>query len=178
MIANKFSVLMAERQLSILDVHKGTGISRSTLTNLVNGRTPSAVTLDKLCLFFHVTPADFYVYSPYELTFTTSETHMDGEYKLFTNVLHYQDETLISTDFFIRTIDDAHNVVEFSNSETLLDLFYKIDIIFHNEIKQRISSEIERIIMMNHNIKENNSGDLEVVYRMPWYESYSKHYSY
>ncbi|WP_414827385.1 helix-turn-helix domain-containing protein [Apilactobacillus kunkeei] len=168
---------MAERQLSILDVHKGTGISRSTLTNLVNGRTPSATTLDKLCLFFHVTPADFYVYSPYELTFTTTETYMDGEYKLFTNVLHYQDETLISTNFFINTIDDTHNVVDFSNSETLLDLFNKIDIIFHKEIKQQISAEVERMIMMNHNIEEKISGDYEIVYRMPWYESYSKHYS-
>ena len=177
MIANKFSVLMAERQLSILDVHKGTGISRSTLTNLVNGRTPSAATLDKLCLFFHVTPADFYVYSPYELTFTATETHMDGEYKLFTNVLHYQDETLISTDFFIREVDETHNVVDFSNSEKLLDLFNKIDIIFHNDIKQQISDEVERMIMMNHNIEEKSSGDYEIVYRMPWYESYSKHYS-
>lgn len=177
MIANKFGVLMAERQLSILDVHKGTGISRSTLTNLVNGRTPSATTLDKLCLFFHVTPADFYVYSPYELTFNTAETHEDCKYKLFTNILHYQDETLISTDFFIKTIDDNHNVVIFSESEKLLDLFNKIDIIFHNEIKQRISTEVEHMIMTNRNIKENGSGDVEFVYRMPWYESYAKRYS-
>lgn len=176
MIANKFSVLMAERQLSILDVHKGTKISRSTLTNLVNGKTPSAATLDKLCLFFHVTPADFYVYSPYELTFSTSEGSLDGQYRLFTNVLHYQDEDLLSTDFFIHELDGENSEVTFSNTESLLELFNSIDIIFHNEIKTKIADEVEKIISQSRNIEESKDGQFEIIYKMPWYESYSKRY--
>ena len=51
MLNNKFSLLLTERSLSISEVSRGTGISRTTLTNLYHRRAAmiSFDVLDRLC---------------------------------------------------------------------------------------------------------------------------------
>ena len=53
--------LMAKRHWSIETVKRGSGVSRTTLTNLYYGRSKGIQldTLLKLCSFFGVTPNEF-----------------------------------------------------------------------------------------------------------------------
>lgn len=61
-IENRFWELMAERSLTIKDVHKGTGLNRNTLSNIKNHRTADIKlsTLGVLCDYFQIMPGDFY----------------------------------------------------------------------------------------------------------------------
>lgn len=70
MIANKLAVLMAERQLSIKQVVEATNISRNTISNISNNPKAniSLETVDNLCMFFGITPSDFFEYSPYRIS--------------------------------------------------------------------------------------------------------------
>lgn len=68
------AVLLAERQIKITKVAKETGISRTTLTALSTGR-PKGVqfeTINTLCRYLGVTPADFFEYAPVDFSFKFS----------------------------------------------------------------------------------------------------------
>lgn len=62
MIANKFSILLAERLIKISAVAKETGISRTTLTDLYYRRTKVVTleVLDKLCRYLHCSVEDIF----------------------------------------------------------------------------------------------------------------------
>ncbi len=61
-MGNKLRVLLAERKLNIADVHKDTGIAKTTLYRLYNETTvnPDTRTVMKLCEYLKVTPNDFF----------------------------------------------------------------------------------------------------------------------
>lgn len=75
MIKTNLSVLMAERGLKIADLHDKTGISKTTLMALADntGKGVQFETVDKLCVFFGVTPNDFFAYSPYIFSINRAE---------------------------------------------------------------------------------------------------------
>ncbi|CAI2616189.1 hypothetical protein AKUH3B111A_09350 [Apilactobacillus kunkeei] len=177
MIENKLNVLLAERQLTAIDVYKATGISRKSLGNIIHGTNPKADTLNKLCMYLHVTPAEFYIYSPYELNFSAVSTENKNEYKLFTAIVHYQEESLIESTFVIEQIQDRNYVVSFNNSADLMEIINKQNIIFHNRLKERIENEVESLICMENGLIENTKGKVYVTYKMPWISSYQKIYS-
>lgn len=54
---NNFRVILAEKRKSIANVHEGTGISKTTLTNFYYERTknPDAVTLIKISKYLGIT---------------------------------------------------------------------------------------------------------------------------
>ncbi len=57
----KLKELMKKRHWNIETVKRGSGISRTTLTNLYYGRSKGIQldTLQRLCAFFDITPNDF-----------------------------------------------------------------------------------------------------------------------
>lgn len=59
-ISIKLARLMGEKHLRISDVHRNTGIGRSTLTRLWHDRATAIEleTLDKLCKYLKCTPGD------------------------------------------------------------------------------------------------------------------------
>lgn len=71
MLANRLTVLLAERGLSIKEVVEATGISRNTISNLSNNPTGNinTETTDILCNYLQVTPNEFFEYSPFLLSF-------------------------------------------------------------------------------------------------------------
>ncbi|MDK6856152.1 helix-turn-helix domain-containing protein [Aerococcus sanguinicola] len=75
MIRNRLSILMAERDLKIADMHELTGISKTTLTALADnkGKGVQYDTVDKICNVLGVTPSDFFAYEPYIFTFKRDE---------------------------------------------------------------------------------------------------------
>lgn len=73
MLANRLKILLAERDLSIKDTVSETGISRNTLSNIVNNPFANISTenVDKLCNYLEVAPKDFYDYFPWLFRYFT-----------------------------------------------------------------------------------------------------------
>lgn len=69
MIFNRLKMLLSERELSITQVAKDTGLSRTTLTYLVqnNSKGIQLATLNQLCQYLHVRPEDLLEYYPFDL---------------------------------------------------------------------------------------------------------------
>lgn len=67
MLKSNLSVLMAERGLKIVDLYNATGISKNTLMSLAENTSKGVQfeTVDKLCNYLGVTPAEFFIYAPY-----------------------------------------------------------------------------------------------------------------
>ena len=65
MIRNRLSILLAERELTATEVSKETGISRTTLSSLVNnsGEGIQFKTLETICRFLDIEPSLFFDYS-------------------------------------------------------------------------------------------------------------------
>lgn len=71
-LANRLKILLAERDLSIKDLMEATGLSRNSLSNMINNPFANISTenVDKLCNFLEVKPSKFYDYIPWRLSFT------------------------------------------------------------------------------------------------------------
>lgn len=69
MIFNRLKMLLSERELSITQVAKDTGLSRTTLTYMVqnNSKGIQLATLNQLCQYLHVQPKDLLEYYPFDL---------------------------------------------------------------------------------------------------------------
>lgn len=67
MLKCNLAVLLAERGLKISKVSQDTKISRTTLTALTTNRSQGIQleTLDSLCKYLHITPKDFFCFTPY-----------------------------------------------------------------------------------------------------------------
>lgn len=65
-IRNNLAVLLAQRGLKTTQVAIDTDISRNTLTAIVYNRNKMIQlnTLDRLCQYLHITPAEFFLYDP------------------------------------------------------------------------------------------------------------------
>lgn len=87
MLANRLKILLAERDLTIKNTVDKTGISRNTLSNIVNNpyANVSTANVDKLCNFLEITPNQFYDYSGwrfnYELLTNVSSSKEESENK-------------------------------------------------------------------------------------------------
>lgn len=71
LLANRLKILLAERDLTIKDLMKATGLSRNSLSNMVNNPFANIATdnVDKLCNYLEVAPKDFYDYSGWRFDF-------------------------------------------------------------------------------------------------------------
>lgn len=69
MIFNRLKILLSERELSITQVAKDTGLSRTTLTYMIqnNSKGIQLATLNQLCQYLHVQPKDLLEYYPFDL---------------------------------------------------------------------------------------------------------------
>lgn len=94
MIRNRLSLLMTERGLSASRVGNDTGIAKSTLSKITNNNSSKIdySTINTLCNYLKITPADFFEYSPLDASFyfelgnltTTDEQRSHGEPLEFT----------------------------------------------------------------------------------------------
>ena len=66
MIKNRVRILIAKNDIQINDVINATGLSRNTISRMINCRTTNISTknIDKLCQYFRVTPNKFFAYDP------------------------------------------------------------------------------------------------------------------
>lgn len=66
-IRNNLAVLLAERNLSITQLAQKVEISRNTITSIYYNRNKmiQMATIDTLCQYLKITPAEFFVYDPH-----------------------------------------------------------------------------------------------------------------
>ena len=66
MLRNRLKILLAERDLSIKDVVNATGLTRPSISNMVNNPMANIATdnIDKLCNYLGVTPTEFWEFKP------------------------------------------------------------------------------------------------------------------
>ena len=117
MIDSNLAVLLAERNLRITKVSKDTGISRTTLTSLCYDHTAGVKfdTLEKLCMYLGITPAEFFNYSPYtykieQTSFEPTSEEINKKHGFiigFEMCLHIVGVHFITTDlpFYIGVVD-------------------------------------------------------------------------
>ena len=76
MLKCNLAVLLAERKLKISKVSKDTGISRTTLTSLANNYSQGIQldTLNTLCSYLRITPAEFFCYAPFNFKVELEQT--------------------------------------------------------------------------------------------------------
>ena len=98
MIRYNLNKLLGERNLKISKVFVDTGISRSTLTKIVNNQSTMVQieTIDKLCQYLKVGVSDFFEYIPVELEVNVFLNESDGFGKL-------------GLDLIIKIKDTFHN---------------------------------------------------------------------
>lgn len=66
MLRNRLKILLAERNLTIKDVMNAIGLTRPSVSNMVNNPFANVSTknLDKLCNYLEITPAEFWEFKP------------------------------------------------------------------------------------------------------------------
>ena len=69
MLRNNLAKLMIDRGISATQLFMDTGIARSTISKISNNNTDkiSSQTIDKLCNYLEVSPAEFFDFWPYEV---------------------------------------------------------------------------------------------------------------
>lgn len=79
MIRNRLNILLAERNLNIKDVYENTGLSRTTVSNMINGVSDGLQmkTLDILCNYLEVSPSEFFDYAPFIIKFHVTHDNDD-----------------------------------------------------------------------------------------------------
>ena len=110
MIRYNLNKLLGERNLKISKVFVDTGISRSTLTKIVNNQSSmvQTETIDKLCQYLKVSPSEFFEYIPLSIDVKMVTNLMDKA-----NKYDWQpgDELLLfyDIDMFITFTDVSRN---------------------------------------------------------------------
>lgn len=68
MLRNNLAKLMIDRGITATQLFNDTGIARSTISKISNNNTDkiSMSTIDKICNYLRVTPADFFDFIPFE----------------------------------------------------------------------------------------------------------------
>ncbi|MBE7388204.1 helix-turn-helix domain-containing protein [Ligilactobacillus salivarius] len=99
MIRYNLNKLLGERNLKISKVFVDTGISRSTLTKIVNNQSSmvQTETIDKLCQYLKVSPSEFFEYIPIEIDVNTFLNEFNGFAEL-------------GLDLIIKIKDTFHNI--------------------------------------------------------------------
>lgn len=66
MLRNRLKILLAERDLKIKDVMSAIGLTRPSVSNMVNNPFANVSTknIDKLCNYLEITPTEFWEFKP------------------------------------------------------------------------------------------------------------------
>ena len=135
MIDSNLAVLLAERNLKITKVSRDTGISRTTLTALCYDHSGGIKfdTLNTLCKYLDITPAEFFSYSPfdYEIQFLGETELEDTVYKLherdayeYTFIINIKRDNLTWAFPVHGIVGDIHGGVPFDDVSIMLVPFY------------------------------------------------------
>jgi len=81
LIKSKLNIILAERDLSISDLSKRTGVSRTTLTSLTKNHSAGIQydTLNKICMHLRIQPKDLFEYLPFDIEVRNEHSSTDPD---------------------------------------------------------------------------------------------------
>lgn len=109
MIKSNLKVKLAENNIRISKIANDTGISRTTLTALSEGHTKGIQfdTLNKICRYLKIEPADLFVYSPIDINPEIQSLYLSNvEQELNSTGDWYIESADISTTLFLNIDTD------------------------------------------------------------------------
>ena len=148
MIKSNLAIIMAEKKIKISELSRKTGISRVTLTSLYYNNSGGIQfdTLNNLCNFFNVKPADILVYYPFDYKIKDLYPHIDGandfkiDYTINNKIFSCSLEIELFVEKKIEPEDDAGGII-------ITDVFIKI---YLPELWEFPDGEIELSESANH----------------------------
>lgn len=162
MIRNRLSLLMTERGLSASKVGNDTKIAKSTLSKISNNNSSKIdySTINTLCNYLKITPADFFEYSPFDASFYCDrgdliEPHTSLSFNLtaFINFTKYGDkyESIEFNGFsqdmghFTNGINDYKNFFEvyLNPIDDTSNYLNELSITFQTQIKEDFSQFVK-----------------------------------
>ncbi len=159
MIKSNLKVKLAENNIRISKIANDTGISRTTLTALSEGHTKGIQfdTLNKICRYLKIEPADLFVYSPIDITpkiqdYSLSNTESDYDYD---DKKWYIERADISTTLFLNVETDNNKFsVECKGIGKIDDDLIQITFTTDDDIEQiqeldKIYSELPRELQVH-----------------------------
>lgn len=169
MLANRLNVLLAERQLTNKQVVDDTGISRNTISNIINnpGANISNEIIDTLCNYLEITPGDFFEYAPFLISF---------EYKVTTPIFSYSEEEspllllkIVSgakevTCNFIYDFDsgDSSDISATEGNGTFVKIYESLPLSFKTHVINQIIDGAKKFISTSNNEKIKKGDTLKI----------------
>lgn len=153
MIRNNLAKLMIDRDITATQIFNDTGIARSTISKIYNNNTDkiSLETIDKLCNYLMVTPADFFDYVPYEVEVKLSIDKYDTLQEMVEN------NPFITLD--VQKIEVILNVTHMAKKQTIF--FLGLLTFEHGGQGDAELSDIELIL------SKDSAVDIEVIKELP-----------
>lgn len=169
MLANRLSILLAERQLTNKQIVEDTGLSRNSVSNIATNpyANISTATVDTLCNYLGVSPTEFWEFSPYEIKTKNVIEEDKTNADFLVSVLRSKKELLYPYDFTVRTENDVDNgfdrgsIEDFdlifslgtlSTNDEFVNIYSKLQPIFQTKISEMFVSVIKDIILNNSNL--------------------------
>lgn len=167
MLRCNLSVLLAERNLKITKVCNDTGISRTTLTYLVNNYSKGIQydTLNTLCTYLHVSPGEMFLFVPIDINIldihyipgTDFRMSLEIIQKNITKMCTLNGEVQLSyatkADPFYDEYKDVSDIpygfelrISSPNDNFVTDAFKALPIQFFNNIEKTIADAVGDIL--------------------------------
>lgn len=159
MLANRLNILLAERQLTNKQVVEETGLSRNSISNIANNPEANIATetIDKLCNYLDVTPAEFFLYSPYTISLFEEPENPSA---IYITVLHNHQEFMYIYDAYAKNNDYGNEdrtrrknydlYLEFESESDVsgmsgfADIYKQLPIGFQTQLNAQFNKEIEK----------------------------------
>ncbi len=163
MIRCNLSILLAERNLKITKVSKDTGISRTTLTSLVNNKSQGIQfdTINTLCNYLKVTPELLFLHIPVDIKIIN--VRIDHDELLFIDLeiiknsrtfsccltghcyAYFLEENLSDLEINVELFDEELNDNDedlIKENSLLINTFSSLPVSFLNDIEDKIVDEL------------------------------------
>lgn len=163
MIKSNLKVKLAENNIRISKIANDTGISRTTLTALSEGHTKGIQfdTLNKICRYLKIEPADLFVYSPIDIIPKIQSLKLSNvDTYFYSDNNWYVGNADISTTLFLNIETDSRKFsVECNGIGRIVDDLIQITLTtdddikgvqdldkIYNELPRELQVDLERII--------------------------------
>lgn len=168
MLRNNLAKLMIDRGITATQLFNDTGIARSTISKISNNKTDkiNISTVDKLCNYLMVSPADFFDYIPFEISMKAGfdnydslsdlEEEMQFAFKgweepifLIINIFHlgkkltieYQGSCFVNTQHFFKCSNIQLKISK--DNDGLSDTVFNWPIQFQNDFAEIVREYIQ-----------------------------------
>lgn len=160
MLANRLKILLAERDLTIKDVMNAVGLTRPSVSNMVNNPFANVSTknIDKLCNYLGITPAEFFDYSGWIFSFDFDggdqpnvSVTMKSEKMTRTFQLFFTYDYLDSRDPHNNATDDFEIVIAENPEgydETFVSAYKELSPLFKHQVEGELVACAKKVLQI------------------------------